>query len=104
MTGSPRDPPGIRLFSRFLRPLTETRSAPRCKAKALLYLPRMGKPFLRVWAISAVLTAVLGAGPEDVFQAIRNNRLEALKGADLAVRDRRSNTPLIYAAGFGSPE
>jgi len=53
----------------------------------------------------AIYAGVLAAaGPEDVFQAIRNNHLEALKGADLTVRDRRGNTPLIYAAGFGSPE
>jgi ankyrin repeat protein len=37
-----------------------------------------------------------------VFTAIRENRIAALKGADLTVRDRRGNTPLLYAASFGS--
>lgn len=39
---------------------------------------------------------------EDPFQAIRENRLAVLDHADLAARDRRDNTPLIYAAAFGS--
>jgi ankyrin repeat protein len=60
---------------------------------------------VRLSAVFAIFAGVLAAaGPEDVFQAIRNNRLETLKGADLKVRDRRGNTPLIYAAAFGSPE
>jgi ankyrin repeat protein len=60
---------------------------------------------MRLLALLAVYAGVLvAAGPEDVFQAIRNNHLEAIKGANLAVRDRRGNTPLIYAAGFGSPK
>jgi ankyrin repeat protein len=55
--------------------------------------------------VLAIFAGVLAAaGPDDVFQAIRNNHLEALKGADLKVRDRRGNTPLVYAAAFGSPE
>jgi ankyrin repeat protein len=40
----------------------------------------------------------------DVFRAIRDNQVAALKGADLTVRDRRGNTPLLYAASFGSVE
>jgi ankyrin repeat protein len=60
---------------------------------------------MRLWALLAVYAGLLAAaGPEDVFQAIRNNHLEAIKGASLSVRDRRGNTPLIYAAGFGSPQ
>src|SRR5215475_8392177 len=67
--------------------------------------PEKGGESVRVSALAVVAAGVLcAAGPEDVFQAIRNNRLQALKGADLKVRDRRGNTPLIYAAGFGSPE
>jgi ankyrin repeat protein len=51
-----------------------------------------------------VLFVALGAAlaAEDPFAAIRENRLAALKDADLAARDRRENTPLIYAAAFGS--
>jgi ankyrin repeat protein len=53
-------------------------------------------------AVYAGLAA--GAGAEDIFQAIRNNHLGAIQATGLTVRDRRGNTPLIYAAGFGSPE
>ncbi len=49
-----------------------------------------------------LLTLPLCATAQDVFNAIRNNDLSALKKADVTVRDRRGNTPLIYAAGFGS--
>jgi ankyrin repeat protein len=38
---------------------------------------------------------------DDPFAAIRENRRAALDGADVSVRDRRDNTPLIYAAAFG---
>ena len=51
-----------------------------------------------------VVTIPLCAGPADVFSAIRNNDLAALKKADVTGRDRRGNTPLQYAAGFGSVE
>jgi ankyrin repeat protein len=44
----------------------------------------------------------LAWGAEDPFAAIRENRLAALDGAGVAARDRRDNTPLIYAAAFGS--
>jgi len=44
------------------------------------------------------------AADSDVFNAIRENRVAALKGADLSTRDRRGNTPLLYAASFGSVE
>lgn len=58
---------------------------------------------LRSFAAFAVfLGTVWAAG--DPFQAIRNNHLDALKGADLTARDRHENTPLIYAAAFGSTE
>ncbi len=58
-------------------------------------------PFLLLALTTGILAA---APPEDIFQSIRNNHLDALKGADVTVRDRRGNTPLIYAAGFGSVE
>jgi ankyrin repeat protein len=54
----------------------------------------------RVLALALCLP-LLAAG-QDVFTAIRENRLAALKGADLTVRDRRGNTPLLYAAAYGS--
>ena len=44
----------------------------------------------------------IACAAEDPFAAIRENRLAALDGVDLKVRDRRDNTPLIYAAAFGS--
>src|SRR5262249_46612728 len=74
------------------------------RALRLLYLPRMGRLSPRVLLLASCAALLSAAGPEDVFQAIRNNHLDALKGADLKVRDRRGDTPLIYAAGFGSPE
>jgi ankyrin repeat protein len=39
---------------------------------------------------------------DDPFAAIRQNRPEELGRIDLAARDRLDNTPLIYAAVFGS--
>jgi ankyrin repeat protein len=43
-------------------------------------------------------------GAEDPFAAIRENHLAILDAADVAVRDRRDNTLLIYAAAFGNVE
>ena len=51
-----------------------------------------------------LLSVSVWAAPEDVFTAIRTNDLGALKKADVMVRDRRGNTPLQYAAGFGTVE
>jgi ankyrin repeat protein len=51
-----------------------------------------------------LLSVSVWAAPEDVFSAIRSNDLGALKKADVNVRDRRGNTPLQYAAGFGTAE
>jgi ankyrin repeat protein len=51
-----------------------------------------------------VLVLCLPSFGADVFSAIRENQIAALKGADLTVRDRRGNTPLLYAASFGSLE
>ena len=46
----------------------------------------------------------MACAAEDPFQAIRENHLAALDGADLAARDRRDNTLLLYAAVFGSTD
>jgi len=56
---------------------------------------------LRLFLLAALCLPSFGA---DVFSAIRENQVAALKGADLTVRDRRGNTPLLYAASFGSVE
>src|SRR5690349_7530026 len=58
---------------------------------------------MRRLGLLACCAAMLAAAPaEDIFQAIRNDHLGAVKGADVKLRDRRGNTPLMYAAGFGS--
>jgi ankyrin repeat protein len=44
----------------------------------------------------------LACAAEDPFAAIRENRLAALDTVDVGARDRRDNTPLIYAAVYGS--
>jgi len=65
------------------------------------------------WVMGAALSLSLTAGAQssadDLFQAIRNNGLAALKarldqGADVNGRDKRGNTLLMQAAAFGSPE
>jgi len=60
---------------------------------------------------AAVMSAhvLMAAGSVDLFQAVRNNDLAALRTAiavqaDLNVRDRRGATPLVQAASFGSAE
>src|SRR4051794_11213601 len=49
-----------------------------------------------------LLALSLRAAPDDMFTAVRINDLLAIKRGDVAARDRRGNTPLLYAAGFGS--
>jgi ankyrin repeat protein len=44
------------------------------------------------------------AGDADIYTAIRNNDLAAVKTVDVQITDRRGNTPLQYAAAFGSVE
>lgn len=65
------------------------------------------------WVIGICLgLSVTGAAQnaaDDLFQAIRNNDLAALKarlgqGADVNSRDKRDNTLLMQAVAFGSPE
>jgi ankyrin repeat protein len=58
---------------------------------------------MRGWAIAAFLCSLASAQPSDAFRAVRDNNLTALKTADLTARDDRGNTPLTYAASFGSP-
>jgi ankyrin repeat protein len=55
-------------------------------------------------ALLCLLVLPLWGAPEDVFSAIRNDHLAGLQKADLSVHDRRGNTPLMYAAAFGSVE
>jgi ankyrin repeat protein len=57
----------------------------------------------------ALLAAALCAGAADLFTAVRNDDLAALRAAiaakaDLNARDRRGATPLMHAAAFGSLE
>lgn len=56
---------------------------------------------MRVLPFVALCLPLFAAG-DDPFAAIRENRLGALKGADFTVKDRRGNTPLLYASAFGS--
>jgi ankyrin repeat protein len=60
-------------------------------------------------ALCLTPTAAAQSTADDLFQAIRNNDLAALKvplapGADVNSRDKRDNTLLMQAAAFGSPE
>ena len=55
-------------------------------------------------ALLCLLVLPLQGAPEDIFSAIRANHLADLEKADLTVHDRRGNTPLMYAAAFGSVE
>ncbi len=56
-----------------------------------------------------VLTAVQAWAGTDLFDAVRNNDLDALRAAvvakaDLEPRGSRGATPLMHAAAFGSPQ
>ena len=53
---------------------------------------------------SVAAGASLCAAESDVFTAIRNNDLATVRKADSTARDRRGNTPLLYASAFGSVE
>jgi ankyrin repeat protein len=60
-------------------------------------------------ALCLSITAVAQTTADDLFQAIRNNDVAALKaplaqGADVNSRDKRDNTLLMQAVAFGSLE